>query len=190
MSPPSSRSQVLSHELAASSDVGGSSREHTPQTARKLFPGGEGSGGGKGLDVSVRSDLQLEGFESRPSSRVMKEVSTTPRDNLHTELSGQESSRRDGSHDTHVTSSGSHVTGSEPANTALSHLTNDILTYSNQVAMTTTDSTSSASQSTWLPSSRDDILRPSSPMAVSRVFKVVFLGKKFITVHTMYVPIL
>ena len=130
---------------------------------------------------------QSEGFESHPSSLVItKEMSEALRTNLHMELSEQTPSprpdERDETHDPPVTPPDSHMTNSEPSDTAISHLTNDILTYSSQVAMTAPDITASVSQSTWLPSSRD-ILRPTSPMAVNRVFKVVFLGK-YMTLYT------
>lgn len=98
--------------------------------------------------------------------------------NLHTELFQRDTSPSgpNKSRDTHVTPSDDHETSPEPTNTALSHLTNDILTYSAQVSKTTGDNTS---QTPWIQSSQNEDLRPSSPMAVNRVFKVVFLGKKF-----------
>ena len=122
-------------------------------------------------------DPHIEGFESRPPSRVLKTSADTTRDDLHAELSQHDTSQEapptssSRSHDPHVTKA-------THADSALSHLTNDILTYSSQVSRATTgDQTASVSQSTWLPVPRDEILRPSSPMAINRVFKVVFLGE-------------
>ena len=182
MSPPSSLPRVLSQELAESEQS--SSQDNTPQSRRKLFSEGRGEGEGEGA-VNFSRNPQFEGFESHPSSLVItKEMSEALRANLHMELSEQTPSprpdERDETHDPPVTPPDSHMTNSEPSDTAISHLTNDILTYSSQVAMTAPDSTASVSQSTWLPSSRD-FLRPTSPMAVNRVFKVVFLGKDMYT---------
>ena len=165
---------LLSHELAESSKHGGgggggaSSREHTPNSRRQLILEEREEGRGtEEAQVEASLDSQFEGFESRPSSRVvMKDNSDPTNDNLQKELAQQEHSQKE-SHDSHVTTSGH-------TDTALSHLTNDILTYSNQVAMTTAGNM--ATQSSWLPP-RDDALRPSSPMAVNRVFKVIFLGE-------------
>ena len=184
-SPSRSLPRVLSQELADLDQS--SSRGNTPLTRRELFPGGQGEVEGEGVGERREAkegfsmDPSSEGFESQSFSLVTKDTSDAQLASLHVELMQQKSSpkqsRHGKSHDTHVTSSDSHVTKTEPTDTALSHLTNDILTYSNQVAMTTTDNTAAVSQSTWLPS-REDVLRPTSPMAVNRVFKVVFLGKK------------
>ena len=182
--PSSGVGHVLSRELAESSDQGASSLENTPNTQRTLFPRDREEGESE-AEVMASLEVQLEGFESRPSSRVMKQpTSDATEGNLHEELSQHEHTGKGGgrsrdstpakgggSHDNHVTESNT--------STALSHLTNDILTYSSQVAMTTTDNTSSVSQSTWLPSSHDNALHPpsSSSLTVNRVFKVVFLGQ-------------
>lgn len=175
--------RALSQELAESSDQGASSRDNTPNTRRMLFPRDHREEGESEAEVTASLEVQLEGFESRPSSRVMKQIPDVTEGNLHEELTGNVHTHKSdggrsrdhtpikggGSHDNHVPETNT--------STALSHLTNDILTYSSQVAMTTTDNASSVSQSTWLPSSHGDTLRPSSPMAVNRVFKVVFLGQ-------------
>ena len=113
-----------------------------------------------------------EGFED--SAAVNKE-----HDSLHTHLPQEApSDQQKESHDVQVTSPDTHVTTTSTL--ALTHLTNDILTYSSQVATTTQQEESgSVSKSKWLRSSSGDgIPRSASPMAVNRVFKVVFLGEK------------
>lgn len=181
MSPPTSVARALSHELAADSldHTRGSSRESTPRIHREPADrGGEEASERKEAEMEISLDAQLEGFESRPPSRVMKKSVEETEANLHSELSQHDLPPSHkipppSSHDSHVTKK------SKSTNSALSHLTNDILTYSNQVATAATTTTDdSVSQSTWLRSSRNDVMRPSSPMAVNRVFKVVFLGKK------------
>lgn len=186
--PPTSIPRVLSQELGEA-EQDSSSHDHTPLARRKLISGGqeattgERKGGEGAADFHLdphTNELEQSGFESRPSSVVMKGSfsATQANTNLHTELFQRDPSPSapDKSHDTHVTPSDDHETNPEPNNTALSHLTNDILTYSSQVSRTTGDN---ASQTPWLQSSQNEALRPSSPMAVNRVFKVVFLGKRF-----------
>ena len=173
-SPQTSIPRELSRELAESSDHTPSSRETTPRPHVQGEPA-EGAGERKEAEGEFSLDPHIEGFESRPPSRVLKTSADATRDeNLHHELYQHYPSKAPptgdpGSHDPHVTKA-------TPTNSALSHLTNDILTYSNQVSRGTPAATSSVSQSTWLPP-RNEVLRPSSPMAVNRVFKVVFLGE-------------
>ena len=160
--------------MAESSDHTPSSRENTPRPVVQGEPA-EGTGERKEGEGEFSLDPFSEGFESRPPSRVFKtSADTTQDDNLHKELSQHNPSQAPPtrSHDHHVTKA-------TPTDSALSHLTNDILTYSSQAsrgAVRTGDQMTSVSQSTWLPP-REEPLRPSSPMAVNRVFKVVFLGK-------------
>lgn len=181
-SPPTNIPRALSRELGDSEQY--SVHDHTPLTERNLGQEaitGERKDGEGAADFHLRphnDELEQSGFESRPSSVVMKGSfgATQANTNLHAELFPREStpSGPDKSHDTHVTPSDDHVTDPEPNNTSLSHLTNDILTYSAQVSKTTGET---ASQTPWLQSSQNEALRPSSPTAVNRVFKVVFLGK-------------
>ncbi|CAI8006707.1 Ras and EF-hand domain-containing protein [Geodia barretti] len=172
-SPQTSIPRELSRELAESSDHTPSSRETTPRPHVQGEPA-EGTGERKEAEVEFSLDPHIEGFESRPPSRVLKTSADATRDkNLHHELYQHDPSQAPptddpGSHDPHVTKA-------TPTNSALSHLTNDILTYSSQVSRGTPAATSSVSQSTWLPN-RNEVQRSSSPMAVNRVFKVVFLG--------------
>ena len=124
--------------------------------------------------IGNSKEPMVEGFESRPSSLVVsKEHADALQATLHMELSQQTTlppgERAEKSHDSHVSSS-------QVSSSALSHLTNDILTYSAQVAMYP-EKSESVSEATWLQS-QDDGIRPTSPMAVSRVFKVVFLGER------------
>ena len=187
--PPTSIPRVLSQELGES-EQDSSAQDHTPLARRKLVSGGqeattgerkEGEGAANFHLDPRTNELEQSGFESRPSSVVMKGSfgGTLENTNLHTELFQRDTSPSgpDKSRDTHVTPPDDHETSPEPNNTALSHLTNDILTYSAQVSRTTGDN---ASQTPWLQSSQNEDLRPSSPMAVNRVFKVVFLGEKFL----------
>ena len=192
---PATPPQVLSRELANSDS------SSTPQTRRRLFAEdrekregetgkekeeeeGKGEEGeGEEEEGEVESPLKsignskepmVEGFESRPSSLVVsKEHADALQATLHMELSQQTTlppgERAEKSHDSHVSSS-------QVSSSALSHLTNDILTYSAQVAMYP-EKSESVSEATWLQS-QDDGIRPTSPTAVSRVFKVVFLGER------------
>ena len=142
----------------------------------------------EGEGESSLVDPHIEGFESRPSSRVMKTTADTTQENLQSEL------RHHGTSQTPPTSYKSRdSTKATPTGSALSHLTNDILTYSSQVSRATAsaggdgeDQSGSVSQSTWLPGHRDDVLRPVSPMAVNRVFKVVFLGELYVASLQVY----
>lgn len=183
---PATPPQVLSRELAYSDS------SSTPQTRRKLFSEDEerregererGNEAEEEEEGEVESPLKgcgdskepmVEGFESRPSSLVVsKEHADALQANLQMELSQQTTlpagERVEKSHESHVSSS-------QVSSSALSHLTNDILTYSAQVAMYP-EKSESVSEATWLQS-QDGGIRPTSPTAVSRVFKVVFLGEK------------
>ena len=181
---PATPPQVLSRELADSDS------SSTPQTRRKLFSEDRETRDGEREkekeeeeeEGEVESSLKgcgdskepmVEGFESRPSSLVVsKEHADALQANLQMELSQQTTlpagERAEKSHESHVSSS-------QVSSSALSHLTNDILTYSAQVAMYP-EKSESVSEATWLQS-QDGGIRPTSPTAVSRVFKVVFLGE-------------
>lgn len=84
--------------------------------------------------------------------------------------------------DSHMTSRDSHMTNPK-SSSPLNNLADHILSCStqpnphHQISSSSSQSNStSLVVSSWLPH-RDDLPRPTSPTAVNRVFKVVFLGK-------------
>ena len=147
--------------------------------ARRLFPN-EGPQEKTVVESSDHSEVphvqEVAESRDRGNSPLGDYVNDTGSEVSNTPASPMEESH-DRSHDNHVTSPANHVTPSPPSN-HINHLANHMLTCSSQVTShTPTNPTgiSSLSLSSWMPR-RDDLPRPSSPTAVNRVFKVVFLG--------------
>lgn len=190
----------LSRELLETSDHTHSNKEPSPSHPLTGEPSDdpfteerrEGEG-----EPSSSLNPYIEGFESRPPSRVLKTTADTTRDNLQRELDPHHHSPSPARTDPFTAppsrSRDHHVTQATPTSSsaALSNLTDDIMTYSAQASRGTggvgDNSEISVSQSLWLPQRGEGGLHPPPPsttsspssslMTVNRVFKVVFLGQ-------------
>lgn len=157
------------------------------QVQRQLFPYDESAGS---VMDSPSVSKQRETLTAHEEDSLVSSISATPEPNStsHDEsymttstTSTLQQMNSVESHDSHMRSHDSHMTNPK-SSSPLNNLADHILSCSTQPTPHHHSSSSSQSNSTslvvssWLPH-RDDLPRPTSPTAINRVFKVVFLGK-------------
>jgi len=151
--------------------------------ARRLFPtekSGNGRVESRGSEHGEGTISQEEG--SAASTLTSPEFMAISHDS-HMTTSATPTKQSDGSHENRITSPDSHMSiHSNHADSTLNHLTNHVLSCSSQMGCSSpsTNMATSLVVSSWFPQ-MEDLPRPSSPTAINRVFKVVFLGEKGIS---------
>ena len=156
------------------------------QVQRRLFPSDESSGSRVNSRASKQGEEHTAHEEDSMFSSIPASLETNPMSHNDSYMTTSTTStlrqmNSIGSHDSHMTSHDSHMTNHK-SSSPLNNLTDHILSCSTQPNPHHHSSSFSQSNSaslvvsSWLPH-RDNLPRPTSPTAVNRVFKVVFLGK-------------